>query len=72
MEAMNISSIVAEENSDVLELFMKAGRMKELVDVLAHASKTLLFISSSKHGSGSKKKKASVRGWSTQLWSVKS
>jgi nuclear pore complex protein Nup107 len=71
MECMDLSSILAAEDSDVLELFMKVGRMQELVEAFASAGKSLLLITSAK-GSSSKSKKLRTKGWTPELWTVKS
>jgi nuclear pore complex protein Nup107 len=67
---MDLSSILAAEESDVLELFMKVGRMEELVEAFADASKSLLLITAAK-GASSKGKKLRTKGWTPELWSVK-
>jgi hypothetical protein len=71
MECMEISALVAEDGSDLLDIFMTTGRMGELVEVLALASKALLLITSEKQSQGSRSKKMRVKGWTQELWSVK-
>lgn len=71
MECMDLSALVAADGSDLLELFMKVGRMQELVEAFAHAGKSLLLITSAK-GSSSKSKKIRAKGWTPELWTVKS
>lgn len=71
MECMELSALIAEDDSDVLDIFMKTGRMQELVEALAMASKTLLLISSQKQGPGSRSKKMRLKGWTQDLWNVK-
>lgn len=73
MTSMELSTIMADENSDLLELFSKTGRMPELVNALASASKELLLVSSrSKRSTTSKNsKKMKEKGWTTDLWNVK-
>ena len=71
MECMEISALVAEEGSDLLDLFVKTGRMQELIDVIASASKALLLITSEKQSQGSRSKKIRVKGWTQEIWSVK-
>jgi nuclear pore complex protein Nup107 len=71
LECMDIAATIAEEGSDVLDLFEQNGRMQELVQGLALASKTLLIYSSARKSAGTRSKKLRLRGWSHDLWSVK-
>jgi nuclear pore complex protein Nup107 len=71
MECMDLSALIAAEDSDLLELFMKVGRMQELVEAFAYTGKSLLLITAAK-GSSSKSKKIRTRGWTPELWTVKS
>ena len=71
MECMEISALVAEDGSDLLDIFMTTGRMGELVEVLALTSKALLLITSEKQRQSSRSKKMRVKGWTQELWSVK-
>jgi nuclear pore complex protein Nup107 len=68
---MELSSLIAEEDSDLLNLFIETGRMQELVEALAMASKTLLLVTSTRQAPGSRSKKMRLRGWSTELWNIK-
>jgi nuclear pore complex protein Nup107 len=68
---MDLSALMADEESDLLQLFMKTGRMQELVEAFALASKTLLLITSAKQTPASRSKKMRVKGWTQELWSVK-
>jgi len=70
MECMDLSALIAAEDSDSLDLFIKTGRMQELVEAFAHAGKTLLVITSIKGGSGSRSKKLRIKGWTPDLWTV--
>jgi len=71
MECMDLSALIAAEDSDLLDLFVKMGRVQELVEAFALAGKTLLILTSVKQGSGSKSKKLRARGWTPELWTVK-
>ena len=70
MECMDLSSILAGESSDLLDLFTKVGRVQELVEAFADAGKSLLLITAAK--GSSKSKKLRLKGWSPELWTVKS
>ncbi|TVY48292.1 Nucleoporin [Lachnellula occidentalis] len=72
MECMDLTALMAEEKSDVLQLFQKTGRMQDLVHAFTDASKTLLLISSEKRGTRSRGKQARAKGWDQDLWNVKS
>lgn len=72
MICMNISTQIAEEDSDLLALFVKTRKIEELVDKLAAASKDLLLLTASRPTQGSRSKKLRMKGWTQDLWSVKS
>ena len=71
MECMDLCTHVASEGSDLLELFVKTGRLQDVVEAFAQASKALLVVTSSRQGAGSRSKKMKVRGWTQELWTVK-
>ncbi|PVH74721.1 hypothetical protein DL98DRAFT_519060 [Cadophora sp. DSE1049] len=71
MECMELSAVIAGEDSDVLEVFMKTGRVKELVEAFAVASKDLLVLTAQKATPGSRSKKLRRKGWTPELWNVK-
>ncbi|KAE8443343.1 hypothetical protein EG329_001986 [Mollisiaceae sp. DMI_Dod_QoI] len=71
LECMEFSVMVADEDSDLLNVFMKTGRMQELVEALAFSSKNLLLVTSQKT-STSRSKKMRTKGLTHELWSVKS
>jgi len=68
---MDLSALVAVEDSDLLDVFLKTGRMQELVEAFALASKSLLLVTSAKQSTGSRSKKTRAKGWTQELWSVK-
>jgi len=72
MECMDLSTVIADADSDLLNLFLETGRLQELVEALAKASKTLLLATSAKPNGGSKSKLLRLKGWSQELWNVKS
>ncbi|RDW71956.1 hypothetical protein BP5796_07990 [Coleophoma crateriformis] len=72
LECMELSTLIAAEDSDLLEPFEKSGRVQELVEAFASASKLLLTSTSGKKSaskSGTKKLKA--KGWENQIWNIK-
>jgi nuclear pore complex protein Nup107 len=72
LEAMELAAVIAEKGSDVAQLFVKVGRMKELVEAFASASKALAVISTDKKkGSATSSKKMREMGWTKELWTVK-
>ena len=71
LEAMELAAVIAERNSDLSESFVKAGRVKELVEVFAACSKALAITTGEKRAAGSSSKKLREMGWSRDLWSVK-
>ncbi|KAK1599930.1 107-domain-containing protein [Colletotrichum navitas] len=71
LECMELAATIAEKGSDVAECFMKANRMKELVESFAACSKALAIASSEKKTAGSSSKKLREMGWTRDIWSVK-
>lgn len=71
MECMELSALLAEEGSDLLDLFVKTGQMQDLMNKLAGASKDLLILSSTRPSTASRGKKMRMKGWTHELWSVK-
>jgi len=73
MECMELSALIAEEDSDLLKLFIETGRMSELVEALAMASKSLLLVTSARQASGARtsSKKMRLKGFTQSLWNVK-
>jgi nuclear pore complex protein Nup107 len=72
MECMDLSALIAEEGSDLLDIFIKTGRAQELVEAFAHAGKTLLVTTSIKGSTGARSKKLRAKGWTPDIWSVRS
>ena len=70
MECMELSALVADEESDILELLITTGRLQEVVEAFAAASKSLLLRSSTS-GPSSKSRKLRAKGWSQELWSIR-
>jgi nuclear pore complex protein Nup107 len=68
---MDLSALIADEGSDLLQIFVETKRMNELVDAFAVAGKELLILTANKQGSGSKSKKLRAKGWTPDLWTVK-
>lgn len=75
LEAMDLAATIAGKDSDIAALFVRTGRIKELVEAFASCSKAL--AAEPAEGSGKKKagqasaKKMREMGWSRELWSVK-
>lgn len=73
LECMELSATIAERNSDLAEVFIKAKRMRELVECFAACSKALAVSGGEKRGiSSTNGKRMREMGWSRDLWSVKS
>ncbi|KAJ6445572.1 nuclear pore complex protein [Purpureocillium lavendulum] len=71
LESMELATIVAERNSDLTGVFVKAGRMTELVEAFAACSKALAVATGEKRATGSSSKKLREMGWSRDLWAIK-
>lgn len=72
LEAMDLAAIIAEKDSDIADLFVKTGRMKELVEAFASCSKALaVHAAEGKKESRAGSKKIKEMGWSRDLWTVK-
>lgn len=70
LECMEFSTIVADEDSDLLDVFTSTGHIHGLVEALAFSSKNLLLVTSQKPGA-SRSKKMRMKGWTHELWTVK-
>lgn len=79
LESMDLAATIAERDSDIAALFIRTGRMKELVEAFASCSKALVAepekekkktSKTGKAGQTSAKKMREM-GWSKELWSVK-
>ncbi|CAN8099509.1 unnamed protein product [Discula destructiva] len=76
LEAMDLAATIAERDSDLAALFVRTGRMTELVEAFTSCSKALLAEPErerkkmGKAGQTSAKKMREM-GWSKELWSVK-
>lgn len=72
LEAMELAATIAGKDSDIAALFVKTGRMKELVEAFASCSKALAISSTDhKKGAHTSTKKMREMGWSKELWAVK-
>lgn len=72
LEAMDLAATIAEKDSDLAALFVKTGRMKELVEAFASCSKALaVHTADSKKEGRASAKKIKEMGWSKDLWTVK-
>ncbi|KAJ4295819.1 Nucleoporin nup84 [Collariella sp. IMI 366227] len=71
LECMELAAVIAEKGSDVAQEFLRCGRMKELVEAFASASKALAICTSDRKGSQANSKKVREMGWSRELWSIK-
>ncbi|MCJ1434031.1 Nucleoporin nup84 [Xylographa pallens] len=69
LQCMDLAATVAAENSDLADIFVRAGRMSELVDSMAIVSKSILVAEEQGQKSGRKWKK--MNGASMDIWSVK-
>lgn len=70
LECMEFATMVADEDFDLLGVFVSTGHIQELVEALAFSSKNLVLVTSQKPGS-SRSKKYRMKGWTHDLWSVK-
>lgn len=69
---MDLSAIIAAEDSDLADLFIRKGRMRELVGAFAENSKALLLANTPGKGrTGTNSKKLRTLGWTSELWSIK-
>ncbi|KAF2708833.1 nuclear pore complex protein-like protein Nup107 [Pleomassaria siparia CBS 279.74] len=73
VKAMDIANMVADADKEWLQvLFMKTGRMTELVDTLALASRAMLRLSDLGDAKKLSAKKRGSRGESLRAWDLKS
>ena len=72
LECMELSTIIAAEDSDLADMFVKKGRMKELVAAFADNSRALLQANTpGKSRTGTTSKKLRNLGWTRELWDIK-
>ena len=69
LQCMNLAATVAAESSDLADIFVRAGRMSELVDSMAIVSKSILVAE--EQGQKSERKRKKMNGASMDIWSVK-
>lgn len=70
LEVLDLAPKIANERSDLLDLFTKTGRMQDLVTSFARVSKTLVVVSSErKHRDGQTRKMKST-GFNYDIWNV--
>lgn len=72
LECMELSTMIAAEDSDLVEIFMKKGRMRELVAAFADNSRALLQAKTpGKSRSVTTSKTLRTLGWTRELWDIK-
>lgn len=64
--------MIAAEDSDLAEMFVKKDRMRELVAAFADNSRALLQANDAgKSRTGTTSKKLRTLGWTRELWDIK-
>ncbi|RKF56925.1 Nucleoporin NUP84 [Golovinomyces cichoracearum] len=71
LKAMEVSSILAAEGSDTLDILVKTGYLKEIVDNLARASKSLLDCWSNRKSMKTTSPRLERNKRKLKLWNVK-
>ncbi len=72
LECMELSTVIAAEDSDLADMFVKKGRTKELVAAFADNSRALLQANTpGKSRTGTTSKKLRTLGWTRELWDIK-
>ncbi|KZF26323.1 hypothetical protein L228DRAFT_206565 [Xylona heveae TC161] len=69
LHCMSLSTLIAAENSDLMECFTAAGRVSELVEAFALSSKAILHAN--EHGTRSNAKSTLGDGETMDIWQVK-
>lgn len=70
LECINLSTIVAGEDSDLAELFVNKGRMAELVDTFASDSLLLLVVTGPTKTKGGVSRQLRKLGWKRDVWAL--
>ncbi|KAI9827544.1 MAG: Nucleoporin nup84 [Thelocarpon impressellum] len=70
LQCMELSTVVAAKDSDILECFIKKGRLPELVTAFAISSKAILKANETRANKGGTRKRAGM-GESLTVWNVK-
>ncbi len=68
---MDLATVIAAEDTDLTDLFMKTGRLPELVQALAGNSISLLWSTGPGKSRPGQSKKLRERGWTRDVWSIK-
>ncbi|KAI9732472.1 MAG: Nucleoporin nup84 [Claussenomyces sp. TS43310] len=71
LESINLSTIIAAEDSDLADMFVKKGRMEELVQTFAEDSTALLEATGPGRGKKGTSKKLKELGWTRDIWDIK-
>jgi nuclear pore complex protein Nup107 len=71
LEALNLATMIASEGADFVELFLKTGKMKDLVESLAGDSAALLFSTGPGKQNRKPTKKIKERGWLRDIWRIR-
>ena len=69
IESLNLSTLVAAQDSDILSCFVKTGRVTELVTAFAVSSKSML--KANEQGPSKGRRKRGGMGESLAVWQVK-
>ena len=68
---MDLAATIAEHDSDVVAGFTACGRLGELVDGFATASKAMALISGESRSAPATTKRLRETGWTPGIWSVR-
>lgn len=71
LEAINLSTIVAADDTDLADIFFKKHRIEELVQAFAHDSIALLEATGPGRGKKGTSKKLKELGWTRGIWEIK-
>lgn len=67
---MELATTVAAEESGLAEIFLKSGRMPELITAFALNSKAILQASDHMRRQGKSKRKTKELGQSFDIWNI--
>jgi len=71
LESINLSTIIAADDTDLAEIFVKKHRIEELVQAFAYDSIALLEATGPGRGKKGTSKKLKELGWTREIWEIK-
>ena len=69
-QCLELSTLLAADDSDVLSCFIKTKRLPELVEAFAHSSRAIIKANEMKGGKTSEEKRRAGNGETLAIWHI--